>query len=183
MGFSVVEQAPPLRERFAAADDRVDQLTQIRQTQSSRQWHKALAGLPLSQRRARLREPDAIAELGAKRIADMLRGIDSRHKLLIETVPSETWLEMAYNRGAAFPVPGMVMSRAKVRYHPVCSQETVGTFRYCPPNNVAQEDAFDLMSVDDARFFTAMSGYASPSAVAIQNWKRMNRPLKHHLQN
>lgn len=143
-----------------------DQLSRQELQRSVKHWKNLLSKLSFAEKRSALRLPEAIAELGAARIAEMIRHIDTRHELLIDRVPSANWHDLGYHDGEAFPVPGMVLSDQKVRFHPNGSDAVIGKKRFMPAQNLGQEDYLDGMTMREA--LCDPYDAPSPSARAIQ---------------
>jgi hypothetical protein len=112
-----------------------------------------------------LDRPEVVHAIGANRVAQMRRQIERELKRLDRVACSYTWHAAAFN-GAQFPVPGMVLSRAKSQFSSTGDSALAPpSRRYTPPIAVNDEDLMDAMSVTQAL------GYRHPpscSAMAIR---------------
>lgn len=106
-------------------------------------WKHQIRKKPLAVRFAWLKGEEGIAAFGARQRWEKLVAIREEILHLTRLVPSMTWLSDAENHGAAFPAPGMVLSRGRVRIGTV----VVPTRRYISPLVVSIEDMLDRMDV------------------------------------
>src|SRR4051794_5451560 len=84
-----------------------------------REWKRDVRKLPPADREIWLNRQETIVALGARRREDLLGWIDHLRGQLSQHVPSGTWFDDAWYRGAAFPPGGnrtrMVRARQGTR--------------------------------------------------------------------
>mgnify|MGYP000482190301 CR=1 FL=1 len=122
-------------------------------------WKHTVRKLPLAARFAWLKGEEGIAAFGARQRWDKLAHIRGEIIALYRQVPSMTWAIDAERRGAAFPIPGMVLSRGMIRI----GDQTMPTRRYIPAIIASIEDMLDCMDVLRANHY-----HHPPSITGLQ---------------
>lgn len=104
-------------------------------------WKHQVRRRPLAERFAWLKGEEGLAAFGARQRWEKLAHIHAEILFHSRQVPSAPWLDDIEHRAAAFPVPGMVLSRGLVRI----GGDVVPTRRYTPALIASIEDMLDAM--------------------------------------
>jgi hypothetical protein len=126
----------------------------------ARKWRKQLAHLPPAQREAFLQTDAALSALGAEIRYRLLKEVQAERRTLESSACSGAWIDAVNRDGAAFPVPGMKLSRAETSFGDARPHR-----RWTPPQCVELEDRLDEMGEKEA----ILHQYPpSPSVLAIE---------------